>query len=401
MIEHIAKSYQRPTFIYQQTLIDGNIDQLHACLKQRAHLLYSIKANPNPHVIQAMVNKGLGLECSSSYELHLAIQSGCDPNGIVCIGPGKSEALIKACVRHRIGAIYCESMDELDLIQAACNTYDRSMAVVLRVHIVNTQGGGHVSMTSRFNPFGLDQASIHLINDHHLRWDRCQIVGLHYYQGSRQSKPATVQAHIECAQQDFTRWQLCWHRPLDILGLGLGLSSADDPEMNTMITQCLEKLQACQISIELGRSLVGNAGQLLCRVVSTKNLDDTHWAMLDTGYHHIMDTCFRTTFFRSYPKIQPLIIKDGPSRRYRIAGPLCTPSDRLHDSFDCNILQRGDFLLIQNVGAYAWNHSPTFFLGHSPADQLFLTATRTYRADPYTDFINHHKDAHEDSTSRM
>lgn len=345
-----------------------------------------------------MVGHGLGLECSSLYELHLAIRSGCDPQGILCIGPGKSQALIQRCIQQGIGAIYCESIDELELIQSACNAYDRSIQVVLRVHIEKPHRMTTVTMAGKHNPFGIDETGIEWINEHHTRWDRCQLIGFHHYQGSGQDNIDAIRSHIERAHTQLIRWRESWHRPLHILGIGLGLNQSDDRAMNANITECLRCIDGCQINIELGRSLVRNAGQMLCQVQYTKTIRGEDWAILDTGYHHLMDLCFQTTFLRRYPSIQPLIKKDGPTRSYRLAGPLCTPSDRLHHAFQSSPLHRGDFLLIQNVGAYTWNHSPTFFLGHAPADQIFLTPDELHRSDPYSDFINYHKDAHEGNT---
>ncbi len=391
----MATSYKRPTFIYHREVIEKNIRRLQSCMGDRAELFYSIKANPNPYVIQTMVENGLGLECSSSFELHGALQSGCDSQKIICIGPGKSEALLRQCIQAHIGAIYVESIEEIELIQRLCASLDLMVDIVLRVHLEKNVGRASVSMSGTHNPFGMDDNSIHAINQQHQQWDRCHFIGLHYYQGSKQKDPFIIQQHIQASHEHFRTWQAQWHRPLGMMGLGLGLDTLDDTTLETAICEPLAAIHDGYMALECGRCLVADAGQMLCQVQYTKQLNGEAWAILDTGYHHMMDMCFNTNYLRQYPHIQPLLKKEGAIKRYHIAGPLCTPSDRLHHAFESSTLQRGDFLLIHHVGAYAWNHSPLVFLGHAPPDQVFVDHERVHRSNPLYDFINYHKEDHD------
>lgn len=389
-LNRICRHYQQPSYVIHAKKILNNYQHFQQCMGTACNIYYSVKANPNFHIIQGLRNAGAGMEVSSLYELHLALTAGTPPQHIVFLGPGKKKPEIIACIKHGIHAIYCESLAELDTIETIANQHRTGINVVLRVANTLANNSHQVSMSGPHSQFGMDHETIQYINQHHDQWPCCQLLGVHYYHGSNQKNTSqTTQQMITCCKH-FDLLSQQWHRPMTWLGLGLGVGILHHAQIQAIqrsqswsktMSEFQNKHPTLTIICEAGRCLVGNSCELIAQVQYTKTIEKKHWAMLDTGYHHHMNLCFENNFLKKRPSAYAIKVKamkaNIPNMVYQLCGPLCTPSDRMHSSFRCQALERGDFIVFTHVGAYALTHSPLLFLGHAPPTEYFIGLDHT------------------------
>src|ERR1700690_781701 len=78
------------------------------------HVVFASKAFPCSAVLALFAQEGLWCEAAAGGELYLALQAGFRPERIVLHGNAKSEAELRMALRHRVGAIVLDNLDEIE-----------------------------------------------------------------------------------------------------------------------------------------------------------------------------------------------------------------------------------------------------------------------------------------------
>ena len=108
------------------------------------------------------------------------------------------------------------------------------------------------------------------------------------------------------------------------------------------------KLRSYQtLHFELGRSVVGQCGSLISRVLYVKQGVNKQFAILDAG----MTDLIRPALYQAYHKIEN-ITSEEPVEAYDVVGPICESSDVFGKAVDLNRVKRGDLIAIRSAGAY-------------------------------------------------
>ena len=101
------------------------------------------------------------------------------------------------------------------------------------------------------------------------------------------------------------------------------------------------------LHFELGRSIVGQCGSLITRVLYVKKGMHKQFIIVDAG----MTDLIRPALYQAYHKIEN-ISSDEEMRTYDVVGPICESSDVFAKSIDLNTTHRGDLIAIRSAGAY-------------------------------------------------
>jgi diaminopimelate decarboxylase len=138
-------------------------------------------------------------------------------------------------------------------------------------------------------------------------------------------------------------------------GLGVDYHDVENnlvPDFKTyfeIFAKFLEVRQGQQIHFELGRSIVGQCGTLISRVLYVKKGVQTNFAILDAG----MTELIRPALYQAYHKIENLTPSPGATDlRYDVVGPVCESSDCFGKALDLPEVKRGDLIAIRTAGAY-------------------------------------------------
>ena len=118
--------------------------------------------------------------------------------------------------------------------------------------------------------------------------------------------------------------------------------------------------------MEHGRSIAGNAGILLTRVLYLKRGEDREFVIVDAGMNDLM----RPTLYDAYHHIVPVRKNRRRMITADIVGPVCESGDFLAREREINSVQHGDCLAVMSAGAYGFSMSSNYNSRPRPAEVL-------------------------------
>lgn len=383
-VTELADEYGTPLYVYDGAVLRSQFRTLRSALDPRLHLLYSLKANPNISVCALLARLGAGAEVSSLAELETAGRAGVPAGDTLFVGPGKSDDELRACVRRTLGAVVCESVPELTLLEAISRDLGKHVRAVLRINPAFSVKGSRLTMGGKPRQFGIDEGQLDGIRSSvaGLAWVRP--IGVHCYLGTRILDAGDIVENTRHILDLARRVSTTLGFPLELVDIGGGLGvpyfareehldvQALAAGLNPVITQFAGDHPGTRLLMETGRYLTAEAGMYIARVRYVKSSQNERFAILDGGTnHHLAAVGVGSFVKRNYP-IRALTATDpttvGP---WNLAGPLCTPQDIIGQAVELPELRRGDLIGVERSGAYGLTASPGLFLGHGhPAEVL-------------------------------
>jgi len=365
-------------------MMKQRVAQLREAMPARLAIHYAIKANPHPAVVAFMGGLVDGCDVASRGELDLALEQSIAPEHISFAGPGKREDEIAAALRHGV-TLNCESVGEARRTLALAREMQCRPKVAIRVNPNFELRGSGMKMGGGAKPFGVDEDQVPAFA-RELIESGAEFRGLHIFTGSQALDCEAVietQANVLDLADKLAR-QIGIPLPALNMGGGFGIPyfHGDRPLDIGAIGHALEQrlaalpasLRDAQLSIELGRYLVGEAGVYLCRVVDRKVSHGRVFLVTDGGLHHQLAASgnFGTVVRRNYPVAIATKFDRPPEEEANVVGCLCTPLDRLADQAHLPRADVGDLVAVFCAGAYGASASPAAFLGHGPAREILI-----------------------------
>ncbi|WP_250003709.1 alanine racemase [Actinoplanes sp. M2I2] len=345
-------------YVYDTATLRARVAAVRQSLPVPASLLYAVKANGHPAVLDTLARECDGLEVASGGELALALRAGA--RRIVFGGPAKTDAELTAALDA--GAqINAESVHELHRIAAL----RPGAEVVLRVNRAGAALTGSHSMTGTPTPFGVDETQLPAA----LAVPGVRIIGFHLHAVSN-----NLDGHAHAA---FVRDALSWSQATGIhprvvnVGGGFGVDYLSDTAMDLDPLRSITVPRGIDLIFEPGRYLAADAGWYAASVIDVKTTHGRTFAVLRGGTHH-----FRLPAAWGYDHpFTVLPVDDWPHPYPRpsatdtdidAVGELCTPRDVLCRGRHVTQIRAGDLLVFGRTGAYGWDISHHDFLRHDP-----------------------------------
>lgn len=374
----MIEAYGTPTFVYSLDELRRSRRRLIDGLPEGIRVHYSLKANPHPDIVGALVSEGCRADVSSSGELNAALDS-CAASDILYTGPGKTDAEIIYALSRGVERFSVESQNELTRLRLLAEQVDARAGYLVRVNSAQ-RGSVGLRMTGKPSQFGVpeDEMSEELFRT----TSALRFLGLHFFPASNVSDEANLIRSF--AASISTASAVCDRFGLDITELHLGggfgawFGSVGELPRYIELKQAMGDLLdegfpgwrtgAPAVAVESGRALVAAMGVLLCSVTDVKSSYGRQYAVTDSGVNHLGGFGALGRMIRS--PLAPRLVEVGPARsdqsaqRTTVVGPLCTPADILVPDFQGPELYRGDVLAIPSVGAYGLTASLIGFLGH-------------------------------------
>jgi diaminopimelate decarboxylase len=373
-----------PFYAYDRKVVSDRVRQLRDCLPDGVRLHYSVKANPMPALVQHLAALVDGLDVASGGELKIALDAGVAPACISFAGPGKSDAELAQAVAAGVH-VHAESERELRTLARIGRELGIDPLVVIRVNPDFELKGSGMRMGGGAKQFGIDAEQMQqvLALTRELGLD---VLGFHIFSGSQSLKADAI---IEAQQQTFALAQQLaqWAtQPVRVLNIGGGFgipyfpgeAALDLAPIAAHLRQSLPGLQAAlpqaEVSIELGRYLVGEAGVYVARVVDRKVSRGQVFLVTDGGLHHHLAASgnFGQVIRKNYPVAIGNRMGAADTEVASVVGPLCTPLDLLADKMELPRADVGDLVVVFQSGAYGPSASPSAFLGHPSAREVLV-----------------------------
>ncbi|MEI7982384.1 MAG: hypothetical protein WCI71_12085 [Bacteroidota bacterium] len=377
-IAAIVNKFPTPLILYSVHELNNRITELLAALPVDSRLLYSVKANPNPFVLNLFNQAGLGFEVASVGELLHVIKSKIPPERIVLGGPVKSKEAILSGIQNHILSYNVESEQDLKNIARASN---QSLNISLRINPDFSNRNSLLKMGGVPSQFGIDENTIiPLIRKYK---NEVNINGLFMFNGSQffdvQNIIQNTLFLIEFAEKHQDEFN-----HLDFLDFGGGFGvpeSADQLALNMNLLKNgladlfkSKKLFLDRIKykfFESGRYLTATSAVLVSSVLDIKYSKGKKYIILDAGINNLglRQLLYRVNgpFIRTvkdYEHYSPAIL----------TGATCTPLDVIQNEVEFPDVAIDDLVLIHNVGAYTSTLSPYNFCGFTNPAEVAVDA---------------------------
>ena len=318
---------------------------------------YAVKANANHKVLTIIRESGLGADCVSGGEIRAAIKAGFPTNKIVYAGVGKTDWEINLGLDYDIFCFNVESVPELEIINELASAKGKTARVAFRIN-PNVGAHTHANITTGLaeNKFGISMEDMDKVIDMAGTLPHVKFVGLHFHIGSQILDMGDFVALCnrvnELQEKLYARQIIVEHINV---GGGLGIDYAHPnrqaiPNFTEYFATYHKhlKLRPQQtLHFELGRTLVGQCGSLISKVIYVKQGANKQFAILDAG----MTDLIRPALYQAYHKIEN-ITSEEPMETYDVVGPICESSDVFGKAIDLNKAHRGDLFALRSAGAY-------------------------------------------------
>lgn len=358
----IASVVGTPTHVYSAFAIEEAFRSADEALGDTPHLVcYATKANGHPAILRRLAKLGAGADVVSGGELYWALQSGFPPDRIVFSGVGKSDAEITMALEARIRAIHVESESELLAIEEIAQSLGLIARIGLRIN-PDVDPGTHpyISTGLKKNKFGLEMDRARALLPRLIESPVLELQTITCHIGSQIGNAKAVEDAVALAAS-FVLECIDAGALVQAIDAGGGWPvrygdekspHAPRAHFGEAIREGIRRAGAAELElevvVELGRTLVAEAGALLTRVLHVKEQGGKRFVIVDASMTELM----RPALYQAYHEIVPVLPREGPLSPADIVGPVCETSDFLGLDRMLPRLERGDYLLVRTTGAY-------------------------------------------------
>jgi diaminopimelate decarboxylase len=375
---------QTPFYAYDRGLLRARVAQLRAALPASVKLHYAMKANPMPAVVGLMAGLVDGIDVASAGELQVALNAGADPAEISFAGPGKRDIELRQAVAAGV-LVNVESARELPVLAEASARLRLPARVAVRVNPDFELKGSGMKMGGGPKQFGIDTEQLPELLAEIGRLGLA-FEGFHLFAGSQNLRPDSIcEAQLKSYELALRLAEMA-PSPVKFLNLGGGFGIPYFPgepvldlapisaNLHALVERAKVELPHCEMVIELGRYLVGEAGVYVSRVVDKKVSRGQVYLVCDGGLHHHLAASgnFGQVVRKNYPATIVSRSGSAATEQASVVGPLCTPLDLLADRMDLPVAEIGDLAVIFQSGAYGRSASPEGFLGHPACAEVLV-----------------------------
>ena len=316
---------------------------------------YAVKANANPRILSIISSYGFGADCVSWNEIQCAINAGFNPSEIVFAGVGKSDKEIEEALKHDIFCFNCESVPEIEVIDSIASGLNKTAVIALRINpYIEAHTHKYITTGIEDSKFGINIWELENVLNRLISLNNVILKGIHFHIGSQITRMAVFKSL--CAKiNELQEWFSGRNVNLEIINVGGGLGiDYENPENLTpfeeyfsMMNEFISLKPGQKIHIEPGRSIVGQCGSLISKVLYIKNGSKTRFAIIDAG----MTDLIRPALYQAHHKIENLT-SEGKPEYYDVVGPICESSDTFAKYIELPETSRGDIVAIRSAGAY-------------------------------------------------
>ncbi len=373
----IAEQVGTPCYVYSRAMIEQRWHAFDDAFGRLDHLLcYAVKANSNLGVLNLLARLGCGFDIVSGGELERVLRAGGDPAKVIFSGVGKSDQEIRRALEVGIYCFNVESEAELFRLNTLAADSDRRAPTALRVNPdVDPNTHPYIATGLKQSKFGISGEQAASLYAKAYELSHVEVNGIACHIGSQLVDLAPFLDALDrvIALVEDLRGQGISLRHID-LGGGLGIRYRDErpPSAYDYVAAMIDRLAASRgcrdlrVVIEPGRSLVGEAGLLLTRVLYLKQGEVRNFAIVDAA----MNDLLRPALYDAWHDIVPVSRKSAKSvQLYDVVGPVCESADFLGRDREL-VVAAGDLLAVRSAGAYGACMSSRYNSRSLPAEVL-------------------------------
>ncbi len=355
----IAAQVGTPFYVYSTATLTRHFDVFTEALSGMDHLIcYAMKSNSNQAVIAHMAALGAGMDVVSGGEYLRAKAAGVPGDKIVFSGVGKTHDEMRMALEGGIRQFNVESEPEMERLSQVADSMGKIAPITIRVNPdVDAKTHEKISTGRKEDKFGIPIARAREVYARAAALPGLKVIGIDVHIGSQLTdlepyeiaykKVAELTHALRADGHEITR--------LD-LGGGLGIpyerSNTAPPlpiEYGEVVRRTVGDL-GCEIEIEPGRLISGNAGLLVASTIYVKHGEGRDFLILDAA----MNDLIRPAMYGAWHDIVP-VREPAPGAEqtpYDIVGPVCESGDTFAKQRNLPEVKENDLIAFRSAGAY-------------------------------------------------
>ena len=358
-ISTVSNVVGTPFYLYSATAITENFLNLKKSLDGLENLIcYSVKANSNIAILKLLSQLGAGMDVVSVGEYLRAKLAGVPGEKIVFSGVGKRRDEISQVLVGGIKQFNVESEAELKVLNELSISLNKRTSITIRVNPdIDAKTHEKISTGKKDNKFGIP---INRAREVYLK--ASQMLGV---------KVVGVDVHIGSQLTDLEPFRMAFTKLAELVdnlikdgheikcldlggGIGISYQKTNDAqpslqEYGQIIRETVGSLR-CEILVEPGRFIVGNAGILVSEIIYKKFGEDREFLIVDSA----MNDLIRPSLYAAYHEILPIKKPNNSSSSacYDVVGPVCETGDTFATQRILTEMESGELLAFMSAGAY-------------------------------------------------
>lgn len=358
-IAEIAAKVGTPFYCYSSATLLRHFRLFDEALDPLPHLVcFAVKSNSNQAILTLLAQHGAGMDVVSGGEYARAKAAGVPGDRIVFSGVGKTREEMRMALEGGIRQFNVESEPELEVLSEVAASLGKAAPITIRVNPdVDAKTHAKIATGKSENKFGIPIARAREVYALAAKLPGIEVIGIDVHIGSQltQLEPFE-QAYRKVA--DLTRvLREDGHdiRRLD-LGGGLGIPYARSNEAPPLPSEYGELIKrtvgdlGCEIEIEPGRLISGNAGIMVSKVIYVKSGEGRDFLILDAAMNDLVRPSMYDAHHDIVPVVEPVPGED--QQIFDIVGPVCESGDTFARQRAIPPVVPGDLVAFRSAGAY-------------------------------------------------
>ncbi len=355
----IAAAVGTPFYCYSSATLLRHYGLFDAALAGLDHLVcFAMKSNSNQAILRLLAGAGAGMDVVSGGEYARAKAAGVPGCRIVFSGVGKTRDEMRTALQGGIRQFNVESEPELLALSEIAASLGMTAPITIRVNPdVDAKTHAKIATGKSENKFGIPIGRARDVYAQAAALPGIDVVGIDVHIGSQLTELAPFETAYAKIAELTRALRADGHdiRRLD-LGGGLGIpytQGNDAPPLpsdyGAMIRRTLGDL-GCEIEIEPGRLISGNAGILVSRVIYLKSGAGRDFLIVDAAMNDLLRPAMYDAHHDIVPVVEPPVAVD--QFPYDVVGPVCETGDTFARARPLPPLAEGDLVAFRSAGAY-------------------------------------------------
>lgn len=364
-VADLAAEYGTPLWVYSTAKLLHEYRAVHDAFAEVDPVIcYSVKANSNLSILKLLNEAGSSFDVVSGGEIYRVQRAGADTTRVIFAGVGKTDEEIRFALDANILMFDVESEQELDAISRVAGSLERVAPVALRLNPdIDARTHAKTTTGKKGNKFGMDIERVSALAAKVLADPRLELRGIHMHLGSPILTTEPYEEAAKKALEVVTELRATGHQTNWInLGGGFGLSYRGDeappPAKYAAVMVPYVKQARCRLALEPGRSICGNSGVLVTRVVYTKREGGKLFVIQDGAMNDLLRPAMYDSFHRIWP-VKPRVPAPADFEAEipgcepaDVVGPVCESGDVFARHRWLPPVERGELLSVFSAGAY-------------------------------------------------
>ncbi|XP_035213018.1 ornithine decarboxylase-like [Stegodyphus dumicola] len=328
----------------------------------RIEPFYAVKCNEAPAVLHLLAALGTGFDCASKAEIESVLSIGVESSRIIYANPCKTSAYIKYAASVGVDLMTFDNEMELPKVKVR----HPNAKLVIRIRVDDSS-----AICQLGQKFGCNIEEVpHLLGV--AKQLDLNVVGVSFHVGSGCQDASAYRTAIASCRHVFDIAADIGYN-MELLDIGGGFPGTKGPfisfeEISAVVNQALDEHfpPECGVRIiaEPGRYFVASAFTLCTNIIAKREVisEDTNEP---TCMYYVNDGVYGSfnCLIFDHAEVQPIPLIDSenrPIKKSSLWGPTCDSMDRILETCHLPLMNVGEWLMFENMGAYTICAASTF-----------------------------------------